>query len=131
MNLAELIAAGGIVPDELVPETLTWNGQTVAVKVKRLGYGEVEREILARTADQTSNTAWLIAASIRLGDGTERLTYEQAYRLDAELFKAMSEAVTRVNSLGKTGPLPPTRKSGTSSSSRGSGDGQSRKPRRR
>lgn len=131
MNLAELIAAGGIVPDELIEREIVWNGQTVAVKIKRLGYGEVEREIFARTTDQTSNSAWLIAAAIRFGDGTERLTYEQAYRLDSELFKALSEVVTEVNTLGKTGRSPQTKKSGTNSSSRESVGGRSPKPKRR
>lgn len=131
MNLADLMAAGGIVPEELVERTVVWDGGTATVHIKRLGYGEVEQEILARKPEQTSNTAWLIAASVRLDGGKERLTYDQAYRLDPSLFKALSVAVSEVNEAGKTGRSLPTRKSGTSSSSPGSVGGQSGKRKRR
>lgn len=131
MKLADLQAAGWIVPDELVKREVVWDNGTAEVSIKRMGYGEVEKAILDRTPDQSSNSAWLIAACVYLDDGKERLTYDQAYRLHPSLFKALSEAVTEVNDMGKTGRSLPTKKSGTNSSLTASVGGQSRKPKRR
>jgi hypothetical protein len=131
MRLADLLAAGGIVPDDLVKREVVWDNGVAEVSIKRMGYGEVEKAILSRTADQTSNSAWLIASCVYLDDGNERLSYDQAYWLHPSLFKALSEAVTEVNDMGKTARSPLTKKSGTNSSLTASVGGQSPKQKRR
>lgn len=104
MNLADLKAAGGIVTGELVSRSITWADMTFTILVKRLSYGEVERSVYD-PADTRSRNAAMLSESVRLGDdGSEALSYEDAYRLDPSLALAMLTVVRDVNDPKKSKP---------------------------
>jgi hypothetical protein len=112
MKLAELQEKGAFINSELVPKELLWtrvvDGEEVTdaftVHVARLSYGVFERAIgMAPQEGDRSLAAALIAAAVRLGDdGSERLTYDQAYSLEVGLATLLSNAVSEVNGLNQS-----------------------------
>lgn len=101
MNLAELQALGGFVDTEPVKKQIKWKGadgkeNKASVFVVRQPFGAVE-QALTNKADR-SQAAKMISLSIRLGeDGSESLTYEQAYNLHPNLAWAFAAAMSEVN----------------------------------
>jgi hypothetical protein len=115
MDLQQLRERGGIVPSAPVMTEVSWthpdqNGQdvtdTFTVHVVKHSFGTVERLVLAERRDSdTSNRALLISQSIRLGDdGSESLSYEDAFQLEPRLARALLDAIYSVNGLGSDGP---------------------------
>lgn len=105
MDLATLQSKGGFVPRELVKKELTWDhvgddgemySDTFTVFVAKRVFADAER--VHNAPDEESRSAHLISALIRLGeDGSERLTYEQAYQLDPGLAVLFLNAITETN----------------------------------
>lgn len=103
INLKQLNDLGAFVSEELVPREIKFklddDGEevTAQIMVRRLSIGHYE-SMWADIKEDTSKTARMLAESIRLGEnGTEKMTYEQAYQLHAKIALAMSEAVAAVN----------------------------------
>jgi hypothetical protein len=113
MKLQELRELGGFVPVEPVERTVTWtrtiNGEeksdSFTVLVKRQSFGTIERLLLTENDDR-SRSARFLAESILLGDGKDRLSYEDAYRLEPSLAAALIDAVNAVNGTGRTEGKP-------------------------
>lgn len=109
MDLKSLKDAGGIVPSALVKRSVTWerdDGEvlTFDIFVRRLSFGDVER-VLQDEERGRSRVANLIAMAVRLGEeGSERLSYDDAFQLEPTLAKVFANAVSEVNELGKTKP---------------------------
>jgi hypothetical protein len=108
MNLRELKAKGGFIDATPVAKEVEWkhtddSGNEVTdkftVHVVRLSFGDVER--LFASGSDTSRAATFIERCIRLGDGTERLSYDDAYALDPGLASVLVQAVNEVNSTGR------------------------------
>lgn len=101
MNLSDLQALGGFVDTEPVQKEVTWKGadgkeNKGTVFVVRQPFGAVE-QALSNAADR-NQAAKLISLSIRLGeDGSESMTYEQAYSLHPNLAWAFAAAMNEVN----------------------------------
>jgi hypothetical protein len=123
VNLDQLKSAGGIVSDKPVRQEIVWNRTTdegveetltFDVYVVRLAYGDYEQLYMptTRTVDDDdaeperhSLQSELISLCIRLGENAdERLTYEQAYRLQPGLAAAMIRAINKV--MGKAQKKP-------------------------
>ena len=115
MDLQQLRERGGIVPSAPVRTEVSWthpgdDGQdvtdTFTVYVVKHSFGTVERLVLAERHDaDASNRALLISQSIRLGeDGSESLSYEDAFQLEPRLARALLDAIYAVNGLGAAGP---------------------------
>lgn len=94
MNLQQLRESGGIVSAEPVKKTVTWKDNKFNVFVIRQSFGTVES--MVRDLDGRSRSASLIASFIRLGDGTEQLSYEDAYQLQPELAAEFVRAINEV-----------------------------------
>jgi hypothetical protein len=103
MDLRELKAKGGFVSAEPVPTEVTWkrgeDSDTFTVHVVKQSFGAIEK--LFGGADDRSRSASFIAECIRLGNGKERLTYDDAYALDPGLATVLVEAINKVNGTGK------------------------------
>lgn len=133
MDIKKLKAVGGIVTDQQMTKvSKTWtspNGENFEVDfwVRRQSFASVEKlwqQSEKQDRSHSSNAAF-IAECIRLGeDGKEQLTYADACELEPSLAVLFVSAINEVLSPKKT---PPTT-SGTSSSSRASGAGRSKKP---
>jgi hypothetical protein len=99
MDLRELKAKGGFVSAEPVPVEVTWkhgkDTDTFTVHVVKQSFGAMEGMFEAAT--DRSRAATFIAACIRLGDGKERMSYDDAYALDPSLATVMVEAINKVN----------------------------------
>ena len=123
MKLEELRELGGIVSAEPVEREVTWTrtvdgeevSHTFTVFVLRMPFGDIERMVMAANMDDRSQSAEYLSKAIMLGDGTERLTYEDAYRFDPSLAGALIGVVRDVNGTGEAHPKKsrPPRKSGT------------------
>jgi len=111
MNLKELRERGGIVPSAPVKHDVSWthldgDGEevtdTFTVYVVKHSFGTIERLLSVDGKDpERSRSAAFISESVMLGeDGSERLTYEDAYQLDAGLAKVLMEAISAVNGTG-------------------------------
>jgi hypothetical protein len=107
MDLRELKAKGGFVSAEPVPREVEWkhngDGKEVTdkftVHVVKQSFGAIEK--LFSGTDDRSRSAAFISECIRLGDGTERMTYEDAYMLDPGLAAVLVGAINQVNGTGK------------------------------
>lgn len=103
MDLRELKAKGGFVSAEPVPVEVTWkhgeDEDTFTVHVVKQSFGAVEKIALGK--DDRSRSATFIAECIRLGDGSERMTYEDAYSLDPGLANVLFDAIKKVNRIGE------------------------------
>lgn len=100
MNLSELQVSGGFVDTTPVKKEITWQKPggdplTFDVYVVRQPFGAVERAFDGET--DRSKGANMIQMCIRLGDGTEQLTYEQAYNLHTSLAWAFVAAINEVH----------------------------------
>lgn len=114
MNLEELKAKGGLVPQKPIPRAVTWTHtvdgeemtETFTIHVKRRSFGDVERAFLIDPKNEDmSRSAQFIADSIFLGeDGTEPLTYEIAYQLEPSLAKVFMAEIREVNEMGQKAP---------------------------
>lgn len=97
MDLERLKQAGGLVSDELAKKQGRWervDGEVFEFEffVRRASYGEVRK--LGITPSGLVGEALMIAACIRLGDdGSEQLTYDQAYNLDPALASVFLNAI--------------------------------------
>lgn len=111
MDLQWLQDSGGIVPQVPVTKEVSWTHlnpegdevtDTFSVRVKRLTVGELER-LWAEAGKNPgrSHSATMLSETVILGDeGEERLSYEQAFRLDPTLADALlADAVNPVNPL--------------------------------
>ena len=103
ITIESLSQNGGIVSDELVQKTVKWKqdggDMSGEVFVKRLCIGDVERAQTIRAAadDKQSYYAFILSTAIRLGDGSEQLTFEQAYKLSPQIAVAFHNAYVEVN----------------------------------
>jgi hypothetical protein len=113
MKLQELRDLGGFVPVEPVERVVTWTrpvdgelkSDTFSVLIKRQSFGVIEKLLMAENDDR-SRSARFLAESILLGDGKERMSYEDAYRLEPSLASALIEAVNAVNGTGRAAGKP-------------------------
>lgn len=116
MNLEQLTKAGGIISDKPIKQQISWKRTTEEgeeeplsfdVYVVPLAYGDYERLYTPRSrgvdegdaaeAEHHSLQSELISVCIRLGEkADERLTYEQAYRLQPSLAHALIKAINKV-----------------------------------
>lgn len=95
MNLQQLRDSGGIVPSEPVKKAVKWRNDKFNVFVVRQSFGSVES--LVQDLDGRSRSAALIASFIRLGDdGSEQLSYEDAYQLHPDLAHEFVRVVNEV-----------------------------------
>jgi Phage tail assembly chaperone, TAC len=128
MDLNALRELGGLVPLTPVVKELTWTPPpaedgtvrdevTLTVRIKKLSAGSMER--LGTFNDKTSRSyvAALLSQSILLGDeGSDFLSYEDAFQLEPNLGMALTTLVHDVNGRGdaaKNSP-PPTNSGATS-----------------
>jgi hypothetical protein len=111
MNLKELRERGGFVASAPIPRDVEWKhfdeaGEEVTEKfivhVAKQSFGDIERLYLG--SDDRSKAATFISQCIRLGDGTERMTYEDAYQLDPGLAAVLVQAANEVNQTVKATP---------------------------
>lgn len=93
MNLQQLTEAGAIIPRDLKPMPITWNGNTFNVHVRRLAYAEAEHVYLS----EGSKNAALVSACVRFGDGTEQATVAQVEAFDPQLVLTLLDAVNQAN----------------------------------
>lgn len=112
MDLKQLKAKGAFVPKAPIPKEIEWThtdpetGEEVTdkftVHVKKQSFGSIERLFMGE--DDRSKSAAFIAQCIRLGDGQDEMSYEDAYQLDAGLAAALVKAINEVNSTGNAEP---------------------------
>ena len=111
MNLKQLKAKGGIVDGALVKKEVIWvhiDSKTKKevtekfdVHIRRQSFGVIERLFAPGEAEQSRNAKY-ISGSVLLGEeGTEPLTYEDAFNLESSLGFAILTAVNEVNGTGK------------------------------
>lgn len=111
MNLKELRERGGFVASAPVPKEVEWKhtdetGEQVTDKftvyVVKQSFGDVERLYVG--GGDRSKAASFIEQCIRLGDGTERMSYDEAYQLDPGLAAVLVQAANEVNRTSKAAP---------------------------
>ena len=113
MDLDTLRKRGGIVPSEPVKKEVSWthpdkNGKNVTdtftVFVRKHSFGQIEKLLATDTKHpDRSRAAAFISESILLGeDGSETLSYEDAFQLDTTLASVLMTAVNEVNGTGGT-----------------------------
>lgn len=106
-SLKELQALGGFVSDKPIPKEITFkkpDNEEVKAKIHvvKLGIGDYEKAVESKEGDR-SHMAHIISSFIRLGEGgAEKISYEQAYRLNPNLGGAMINAFNEVNAAKKT-----------------------------
>lgn len=110
MDLKKLRDMGGIVPSAPVKTEVSWTHvaeggevtDTFTVHIKKHSFGTIERLFAVDGADpERSRAAVLISESVMLGDdGSERISYEDAFQLDAGLAKVLMDAISAVNGTG-------------------------------
>lgn len=111
MKLDDLIKAGGVVDTTLVKKTKDWtrtgkNGEEVTDEisffVRRASHAMFKQAFIAAGKESANGLdvdqdSALIVAHIRLGeDGSESLTYEQAFSLEHNLSALFVEAINEV-----------------------------------
>ena len=110
MDLNQLRERGGIAPSSTVKAEVSWthelDGQpvtdTFTVHVVKPSFGAVERMLAASAKDpERSQAVAFIAECIRLGgDGSGRLSYDDAFNLESGLARALMDAISSVNATG-------------------------------
>jgi hypothetical protein len=103
-NIAGLQSNAGLVSEDLVKRSAVWHhggeDNDVEFFVRRLAFGDIDR-VYSREDPTNSQAAELIAMAVRLGeDGSEQMSYEQAYQLNAGLAMLFSDHVMSVNGVG-------------------------------
>ncbi|WP_277590505.1 phage tail assembly chaperone family protein, TAC [Pseudomonas chlororaphis] len=112
MNLKQLKAKGGIVDSLPVRKEVSWTHldsksgkevtDTFTLHIRRQSFGVIERLFTQGETEQSRNASY-IAASVSLGDeGTEALSYDDAYSLEPTLGFVILNAVNEVNGTGGT-----------------------------
>lgn len=96
MDLATLRAAGAFVDPEPTKESVTWNGHTFDVWVKRPSFADSENVLAAMAKGDQARGALMLANAILLGEKKEPISYEDAVRLDPSLAFELVKAVERV-----------------------------------
>lgn len=101
-SIKDLESLGAFVPDapvkKEVPFYLAGKDVTVSIFVKRLGIGHYE-SLFLNDKDERSRTARAISEAVTLGEkGEQRLTFDQAYKLDPQLAREILTAFNEVNS---------------------------------
>lgn len=105
-TLNDLNSAGAFVATAPVKRTITFtldDGEERSgdIHVKRLSIGDHEKLFLG-APDKESRTALLISEVITLGeDGTEKISFQQAYQLHPSIAGAMIQQFNEVNSGAK------------------------------
>ena len=133
MDIKQLESAGGFVSDDLVPKTGIWkkvgdDGEVedfeISFFVRQATYAEYKRGTRGGEGVEYDPDAMLVAACIRLGpDGSQVLSYEQAYRLNPALFTVFLTAIGEVY-----GGSPKTSRRKTSSGASSSSTESAAKP---
>ncbi len=105
-TLKQLEAMGAFVSDapvkKEVPFHLAGPDVTVTIFVKRLGIGHYESLFLSEK-DERSRTARAISEAVTFGDnGKEKLSFEQAFKLDPQFAREILTAFNEVNSPKKS-----------------------------
>jgi hypothetical protein len=105
-TLKELKAMGAFTSDKPVRKEIkfTLNGEDLSavIHVKHLGIGEYESLFLGDD-ESRSRTAKAISHAVTLGeDGKERISFQDAYRLEPVLAGAMLTAFNEVNTPKKS-----------------------------
>lgn len=122
MDLKQLKAAGGLVSDRPTPVKKTWEtpgGESLEIDffVLRQSFGQAERLYLSTTEERKdrSRTSELISEVIRLGkDGSEKMSYEDAYKLEPSLARVFLDAITETQvASAKKEKASSVKKSGT------------------
>lgn len=110
MNLKQLKAKGGIVDAQLIRKEVSWTHldsksgkevtDTFTLHIRRQSFGVIERLFAQGETEQSRNASY-IAASVSLGaEGTEALSYDDAYSLEPSLGFLMLNAINEVNGTG-------------------------------
>lgn len=89
MKLSELKILGGVVGKEPQIVPVEWNGNEFDVGILPLSYGKIES--FQKQTDREFNTL-LISETVVLEDG-ERMSYEDAFRLDPALAAVLLVAI--------------------------------------
>jgi hypothetical protein len=112
MDLKQLQAKGAYVKSPPVATEVTWRhvdeetkeemSDVFTVHVRRMSVGWMDRVLSPVGADRgRSRTAMLISEGILFGeDGSEQMSYEDAYRLNFGLADVLLDAFNRVNQKG-------------------------------
>jgi hypothetical protein len=99
LTIESLSKTGGLVSDKPVKKHIKFkidgSEHEGDIYVSRVSIGVFEQIFLSD--DKLSRTAKAISAGIRLGDGSETLSFEQAYQLHPSLASAMLECFYEVN----------------------------------
>jgi hypothetical protein len=127
MNLDQLKAAGGFVDPTPVKQSVTWQGVTFDVYIRRHSFAEFERLHVEYAKGGKAQGALMLSTYLLLGDDKQPMSYEDAARLEPTLAKELVEALNKVAAESPK-PSPPTTSSGANSRSR-SGGGPSRNSR--
>lgn len=96
MDLSQLKAAGAFVNPEPVKESVTWDGHTFDVWIRRTSFVESEKIMAAMAGGARARGALMLSNAILLGDSRDPIPYEDAQRLDPGLAMALVQAVQRV-----------------------------------
>lgn len=111
MDLKQLRARGAFIPLAPVVRSVTWArhdeagepvSDTFDVHIVKHSAGSIDR--LRSDASENPDRLWgplFLSESIRLGDdGSERLSYDDAFRLDPGLARLLIDEINVVNSTG-------------------------------
>lgn len=124
MNLEQLKAAGGFVAPEPVKQTVTWEGHTFDLWIRRRSFAEFEKLMVIQAEGVKAQGALMLSTFVLLGDEHEPLSYEDAERLEPSLATVMIEAVRVVAERPKSSP-PKTKRGVKSRSPSGEEPSQS------
>lgn len=110
MKKSELVKVGGLISSEPVTVKAVWKRPVAgkdeelefSVGVIRPAFDEMEQVLIIK--DDKNRTATLISLCIRLegdkGKFDQKLTYEEACRLEWNLVSALVDAIKSVNNIG-------------------------------
>lgn len=108
-TLKQLTEQGGFAAAKPIKKHIEFeiDGQKLEadIHVRQIGIGEYEDAYLGEGKDKRSKTAKVISEAITLGeDGTERISFEDAYRMKPALAGAILDAFNEVNGAKKSSP---------------------------
>lgn len=101
MDLAALRAAGAFVDPAPIKESVTWNGHTFDVWVKRLSFADSELMASSIMEGNQRRGALILSQALLLGDKQEPIDYDDAVQLDPTLANELIEAINRVSTRPK------------------------------